>query len=329
MQMRKALAIVAGVGLFSAANSTYAQKNQAPFDSYSVDGDLTTIHVQGNVYVIQGAGGNVAVQIGEMGVVVVDTGLEQNAGKLLAAIRKLSDKPIQYIINTHMHPDHTGGNDAVRKAGVTITGANVAGDLADARQGAQIVAHENVLKRMSAPTGKQASTPFGAWPTVTYVSGQKEVFFNKEPIEVRWQPAAHTDGDSLVVFRRSDVIAAGDIFVTTSYPFIDVERGGGIQGEIDALNNILDIAIPEHEEEGGTYIIPGHGRICDEYDLLEYRDMVTIIRDRIQNDIKKGMTLEQIKSSRPTKDYDPRWSAKQGFGTADNFVTSVYKSLTK
>jgi glyoxylase-like metal-dependent hydrolase (beta-lactamase superfamily II) len=228
-----------------------------------------------------------------------------------------------------MHPDHTGGNDAVRKAGVTITGANVAGNLTDATQGAQIVAHENVLNRMSAPTGKQASTPFGAWPTVTYVSGQKEIFFNKEPIEVRWQPAAHTDGDSLVVFRRSDVVATGDIFVTTSYPFIDLEHGGSIQGEIDALNNLLDIVIPEHEEEGGTYIIPGHGRICDEYDLLEYRDMVTIIRDRIQNDIKKGMTLEQIKSSRPTKDYDPRWSAKQGLGTADNFVTSVYKSLTK
>jgi cyclase len=290
--------------------------------------EITTLHVQGNVYMLQGAGGNVAVQIGDMGVVVVDTGLAQNADKLIAAIRKLSDKPIQYIINTHMHPDHTGGNDALRRAGVTITGANVAGNLTDATAGAQIIAHENVLNRMSAPTGQQASSPFGAWPTITYVTGQSELYFNDEPIEARWQPAAHTDGDSLVIFRRSDVVATGDIFTTTSYPFIDLERGGSIQGELDALNNILDIAIPKHEEEGGTYIIPGHGRICDEFDVLEYRDMVTIIRDRIQNAIKKGMTLEQIKKAGLTLDYDARWSAKQGFGTADNFVTSVYKSLT-
>ncbi|HSR08928.1 MAG TPA: MBL fold metallo-hydrolase [Bryobacteraceae bacterium] len=300
-----------------------AQQAAAPANT-----EITTLHVQGKVYMLQGAGGNVAVQIGDMGVVVVDTGLAQNADKLIAAIRKLSDKPIQYIINTHMHPDHTGGNDAVRRAGVTITGANVAGNLTDATQGAQIIAHENVLNRMSAPTGQQASAPFGAWPTITYVTGQNELHFNDEPIEARWQPNAHTDGDSLVVFRRSDVVATGDIFVTTSYPFIDLERGGSIQGEIDALNNILDIAIPKHEEEGGTYIIPGHGRICDEYDVLEFRDMVTIIRDRIQNGIKKGMTLDQIKAAGWTKDYDVRWSAKQGFGTADNFITSVYKSLT-
>ena len=293
-----------------------------------VASEITTIHVQGSVYMLQGAGGNVAVQIGDMGVVVVDTGLVQNSDKLIAAIRKLSDKPIQYIINTHMHADHTGGNDALRRAGVTITGANVAGNLTDAGAGAQIIAHENVLNRMSAPTGQQASSPFGAWPTITYVSGQNEVHFNGEPVEAKWQPNAHTDGDSLVVFRRSDVIATGDIFTTTSYPFIDLDRGGSIQGELDALNNIIDIAIPQHEEEGGTYIIPGHGRICDEFDVVEYRDMVTIIRDRVQWGIKKGMTLEQIKTAGYTKDYDARWSAKQGFGTADNFITSVYKSLT-
>src|SRR5260370_13966687 len=220
--------------------------------------EITTLHVQGNVYMLQGAGGNVAVQIGEMGVVVVDTGLAQNADKLIAAIRKLSDKPIQYIINTHVHPDHTGGNDAVRRAGVTITGANVAGNLTDAAQGAQIIAHENVLNRMSAPTGKQAPTPFGAWPTETFVEGQKELYFNDEPIEIQFQRAAHTDGDSIVMFRHSDVVSTGDIFVTTSYPFIDIEHGGSVQGEIDALNHILDLTIPKHDEEGGTYVIPGH-----------------------------------------------------------------------
>ena len=276
---------------------------------------------------IHGLGGNVVVQTGDTGVLVVNTGLEQNSARLIAAVRKLSDKPLQYIFNTCVHPDQTGGNDALRKIGVTITGANVTGDIADAAQGAQIIAHENVLNRMSAPTGQKSSMPFEAWPTDTYVSGQKEVFFNEEPVVARWQPAAHTDGDSLVIFRRSDVVATGDIFNTESYPVIDVERGGSIQGEIDALNNIIDIAIPKHEEEGGTYIIPGHGRICDEFDVVEYRDMVTIVRDRVQNGIKKGMTLEQIKAAGFTKDYDARWSAKDGLGTAGNFVTSIYRSL--
>jgi len=317
----------AGIAILALAGLVRAQKNQFPFDDYKVEDGLTTIHVQGNVYMIQGVGGNVAVQIGDTGVLVVNTGLEQNAAKLIAAIHRLSTKPLQYIFNTCAHADQTGGNQAVRAIGVTITGANVTGDIADAAVGAQIIAHENVLDRMSAPTGKQAAAPSGAWPTDTYVSGQKEVFFNEEPVIARWQPAAHTDGDSLVIFRRSDVIVTGDVFNTLSYPFIDVERGGGIQGEIDALNNIIDIAIPKHEEEGGTYIIPGHGRICDEFDVVEYRDMVTIVRDRVQNAIKKGMTLEQIKSAGFTKDYDARWSAREGTGTADNFVASVYRSL--
>jgi len=317
----------AAVGILAIAGLVFAQKNQFPWDDYRADGDLTTIHVQGNVYLIHGLGGNVAVQVGDTGVLVVNTGLAQNSDKLIAAIRKLSDKPLQYIISTCAHPDQTGGNEALRKIGVTITGANVTGDIADAGQGAQIIAHENVLDRLSAPTGQKAAAPAGGWPTDTYVSGQKEVFFNEEPVEVRWQPAAHTDGDSLVIFRRSDVVATGDVFSTVSYPFIDVERGGSIQGEIDALNNIIDIAIPKHEEEGGTYIIPGHGRICDEFDVVEYRDMVTIVRDRIQNALKKGMTLEQVKNAGFTKDYDARWSAREGPGTAGNFVASIYRSL--
>jgi cyclase len=317
----------AAVGIFAIAGLLFAQKNQFPWDDYRVEGDLTTIHVQGNVYMIYGLGGNVAVQIGDTGILIVNTGLPQNSDRLIAAIRKLSDKQLQYIVDTCVHPDQTGGNEALRKIGVTITGANVTGDIADAGQGAQIIAHENVLDRLSAPTGQKAAAPAGAWPTDTYVSGQKEVFFNEEPVEVRWQPAAHTDGDSLVFFRRSDVIVTGDIFSTVSYPFIDVERGGSIQGELDALNNIIDIAIPKHEEEGGTYVIPGHGRICDEFDVVEYRDMVTIVRDRIQNAIKKGMTLEQVKTAGFTKDYDARWSAKDGPGTADSFVASIYRSL--
>ena len=291
-------------------------------------GDLDVLHVQGNVYMIAGAGGNIAVQIGDLGVLVVDAGTGQNTDKVLAAIRKLSDKPIQYLVDTSFHAEQTGGNEAIRRAGVTITGANVAGDIADAGAGAQIVAHQNVLNRVSAPAGKKPIMPESAWPTVTYVKGQKEIFFNEEPVAIIYQPKAHTDGDSLVYFRRSDVVATGDVFLTTSYPFIDIENGGSIEGELDALNNILDITIPRHDEEGGTYVIPGHGRICDEYDVLEYRDMLTVVRDRVQAAIKRGMTLEQVRKAAYTKDFDSRYSAKTGFGTGDSFVTSVYQSLS-
>jgi glyoxylase-like metal-dependent hydrolase (beta-lactamase superfamily II) len=290
--------------------------------------EVETLKVQGNVYLITGAGGNIAVQVGDQGVLVVDTGVASMSAKVVAAIGKLSQKPIQYVINTHVDADHTGGNDAIRKAGLTYVGANVTGNLTDAGVGAQIYAQDNVLKRMSAPTGVQASVPFGSWPTETFVSGRKQLFFNGEPVEIIHQPAAHTDGDSLVVFRRSDVVVTGDIFVTTSFPFIDLERGGSIRGEIDALNNIMEIAVPGLQDEGGTYIIPGHGRICDQPDLLEYRDMVTIIRDRVQAAIKKGMMLEQVKAAGLTKDYDGRYGARTGFGSGEMFVEAIYKSLT-
>ena len=292
-------------------------------------GEIQTLKVQGNVYLLTGAGANIAVQIGDTGVLVVDTGVAEMGDKVVAAIKKLSDKPIQYVLNTHVDSDHTGGNDAVRKAGLTYVGANVTGNLTDAGVGAQIYAQDNVLKRMSAPTGVQAAIPFGSWPTQTYLSGRRQMFFNSEPIEMIHQPAAHTDGDSLIFFRRSDVVITGDIFLTTSYPIIDVDRGGSIQGEIDALNNILELAIPGYQDEGGTYIIPGHGWISDRPDVLEYRDMVTIVRDRVQVAIKKGTSLEQVKAAGLTKDYDNRYNAKSGLGSAEKFIEAIYKSLTQ
>ncbi len=291
--------------------------------------NLQTLKVQGNIYLITGAGGNVIFQTGDEGILVVDTGLARTADDVLAAIRKVSDKPIRYILNTHFHADHVGGNDTIRKAGAQVVGANVTGNLTDAGVGAAIYAQDNVLQRLSAPTGQQPAAPFGDWPTETYLSGRKQFTFNGEAVEMVYQPNAHTDGDSLVTFRRSDVIVTGDIFLTTTYPFIDLANGGSIQGEIDALNNILDMAVTAHQDEGGTLIIPGHGRICDKPDLLEYRDMVTILRDRIQASIKKGMTLDQVKAAGLTKDYDLRYSAPTGFGTKDQFVEAVYKSLTE
>jgi glyoxylase-like metal-dependent hydrolase (beta-lactamase superfamily II) len=292
-------------------------------------GEIHVQPAQGNIYMLVGAGGNITVQVGKDGVLAVDTGLTPMSDKVLAAIKKLSDKPLRYIIDTHYHADHTGGNEALRKAGATIAGGNVAGDLgAEASQGAQIIAFENVLTRMSAPTGKQSPTPVGAWPTDTYTEEEKKLFFDGEGVEIIHVPKAHTDGDSIVFFRRSDVIATGDIFTTTDYPIIDVAAGGTINGLLDAVNKVVDLVIPVYGQEGGTMIIPGHGRICDFGDLLNYREMATIIRDRIQDMVKKGMTLQQVKAAKPTFDYDPLYG-KNPRWTPDMFIEAVYTTLKK
>ena len=304
----------------------------AGFGSTQQNSEIHVLLVQGNVYMLVGAGGNIAVQVGKDGVLLVDTGGAQMTDQVLATVKQLAKpittRPIRYIINTHFHPDHTGGNEKLRAAGATITGGNVAGNISDATEGAALFAHENVMKRMSAPTGSAAPRPSGAWPTDTYFGDKKEIFFNGEAIQLFHPNSAHTDGDSIVFFRRSDVISTGDIFMTTSYPVIDLQGGGSINGVIDALNFILDLTIPAEKQEGGTMVIPGHGRLCDEADVVEYRDMVTIIRDRIQDMIKKGMTLEQVKAAKPTRDYDPIYGSTTGFWTTDMFVEAAYKSLS-
>jgi glyoxylase-like metal-dependent hydrolase (beta-lactamase superfamily II) len=286
-------------------------------------GGVHTLKVQGNVYLLVGGGGNIAVQIGDDGVLLVDTGAAANTDKVLAAIRELTNKPIRYIINTNADADHVGGNDAIGRQGSRIAGGN---EGAGAGVGAGIISHENVLNRMSAPTGKSAPFPSTAWPTDTYISRQKELYFNGESIQTIYKPG-HTDGDSVVYFRRSDVIVAGDDFLMTTFPVIDLSRGGSIKGVLAALNDMLDIAIPKAMQEGGTYIIPGHGRLTDEADLLEYRDMLTIIRDRVQDGVKRGQTLDQVKAGKPTLDYDARWGATSGPWTTDMFLEAVYKDL--
>jgi len=297
------------------------------------DGDIHVLPVQDNVYMLVGDGGNIAVQTGEQGALVVDTGTGKLADKVIAAIRKLiGDKPIQFVVNTSFHADHTGGNVKIHDAGAdpSLVGSffSAGGQaFADAGVGATIIAHQNVQNRMSAPTGKAAPTASSGWPTDTYLEGRRRKYYNDEGVEVLWQPNAVTDGDSIVHFRRSDVIVTGDIFTTTQYPFIDVANGGSVQGEIAALNNILDRTIYKHLGEGGTLIIPGHGRLCDEYDVAEYRDMIAIIRDRVQALIQTGATLDQVKAARVTIDYDDRYGATSGPWTTDMFVESVYTSL--
>ena len=292
------LALVAAAGLVRAAQPDAG------------DAEIHVLPVQGNVYMLVSAGANVTVQIGDDGVVLVDTQVGPLVPKILAAVRTLSDKPIHTIINTHLHADHTGGNMALQKLG------------AGGGQ-ARIIAHENVLRRMmSAPDhvpNSQAGLPLSGYFTPT-----RDIHVNGEAIVLHHVPDAHTDGDSLVFFRGSDVVSAGDVFTPETYPIVDLDNGGSVQGVVNALNRILDLTVPARFQEGGTYVIPGHGRLCDEADVVEYRDMVVIVRDRVQDLIDRGMTLEQVQDARPSRDYDTEYG-----GEPDRFVEAVYWSLSQ
>ncbi len=323
------IVMLATAALAGTVTSAYAQAPAAAPQRNPADVEVHLLPVQGNVYMLVGAGGNITVQIGDDGVLLVDAGLAGTSDKVYAAIRTLSTKPIHYIIDTHIHADHTGGNEALAKLGNTIAGGNVVGDIgASAGNQATVIAAQEVLDRMSATNGTQPAVPQASWPTETYTTPERKLYFNGEGVLMIHVPAAHTDGDTIVFFRRSDVISTGDIFVTTGYPLVDLARGGNIQGVIDGLNRIIELAIPADEQEGGTQIIPGHGRLCDVADVVFYQEMVTIIRDRVQDMVNKGMTLEQVKAARPTLDYDPRYGKDTGFWTTDMFVEAVYKSLS-
>jgi len=293
----------------------------------SAPGGLEALEVRPNFFLLAGAGGSIGVQVGDDGAIVVDAGSAASAAAVVDAIKRLTPKPIRYVINTGPDADHVGGNEVLAKAGEA--------DVRSGRRnpmGAAILSAEGVLRHMSAPSGSTPAYPAGAWPTETFHYARKYMYWNGEAIEVLHQPAAHTDSDVFVFFRRSDVVVAGDVLDTRQFPVIDIDRGGSIQGEIAALNRLVDLAVPSVPivaREAGTLVIPGHGRVYDQYDVIEYRDMVTIVRDRVRELVGAGRSLEQVKAANPAKGYTGRYGNSGGAWTTDRFVEAVYRSLLK
>jgi len=297
------------------------------------EGDVDVIRVRPNFYMLAGAGGNIAVQIGSDGVVLVNAGRADASGRVLEALRKITPLPIRYVIDTNADADFVGGNGNLAKAGKTIF-TNVLGNpaLTEAMTNggaAAILAHNSILDRMSAPTGQKSPFPDNALPTEAFYPKRYTLRMNDEGIEITYQPAAHSDADSFVLFRGSDVVVAGDILDKTRFPVIDTAHGGSIQGEIDALNRLIDLAIPPTPfiyKGPGTYVVPGHGRLCEQNEVVDYRDMVVAVRDVVQDMIKQGMTLDQIKGASPAKAFETQYGREPGSTNA--FIEAIYKGLT-
>jgi cyclase len=344
----------------SAVSAEKAITEQSPRD-----GQVHVLPVQGNIYMLVADGTNITASIGADGVMLVNTGSASMSDKLLAAVNQLANsavtppapntcfgancpnawgwaspymnsvissptpaKPVRYIVNTSAAPDHIGGNEKIATSGFFPRGGGFGSAVENVGRNAEILAHENVLNRMttpSAPGGKAAAA--AAQPNDTYFDELHKLpeYFNGEAVILYHAPAANTDGDSLVFFRHSEVISAGNLMSTISYPIIDIDKGGSIQGVIDGLNHILDLAVAEYRGQGGTWIIPGRGRLADTTDVASYRNMLTIIRDRVADLKRKGMTFEQVKAARPTMDFDGRYG--QPSPVTDTFVGAVYKSL--
>lgn len=317
-----ALAVAAEPHLHAQQATTipYVRAQKPAYD----DGNVEALKVQGNVYLVAGSGANIVVQTDPDGLLVIDTSVPAMADKVIAAIKTISPLPIRQIINTSSEAHHTAGNDALSTAGRNIYAAVGGGGGREPSrvQGAPIIATERAMHRMAGLLDEPARQNV-MWPDNTFAGARKDWSWGGEPIEILYKPAAHTDGDLIVWFRKSDVIATGDILDTVKYPTIDLKRGGSIEGYLNALNDILDIMIPQQNNQGGTLAVPGHGRICNEGDVAEIRDTMTIITDRIRDMVKKKMTLAQVKQAKPTLDYDGV------FGDPGAFIEAVYTDLSR
>jgi glyoxylase-like metal-dependent hydrolase (beta-lactamase superfamily II) len=332
--MKRRRVLAASAGLLLMAMAVYSQGRAvsqagtpiwSPKLSRPAPGELEVLPVQGNITVLMGAGANITVQAGGEGVLLVDSGTTAMTPKVLAAIAAISKRPLRYIINTTDREDHTGGNEKIAPTGEIIPfrdegyTAGPQGALDTHR--AAMISFLSVYDRMVA--GRR---PDGSLPDDTYTTPQKRLYFNDEPVMIMHMPG-NTDGNSVVLFRKSDVVSTGDLFDLTEYPLIDLQAGGSIQNVVDSLNRLIEIVVPRANAEGGTMVIPGHGRISDHADVVYYRDMVVIIRDRLQDMIKQGMTLEQVKAAKPTLDFDARYGNPGGSWTTDKFLEAAYRSL--
>jgi glyoxylase-like metal-dependent hydrolase (beta-lactamase superfamily II) len=320
-RLRRTASALLLAGVLGSAELVYPQDARNRGDQNASNGPaLELLPVRGNVSMLAGAGGNITVQVGNDGVLLVDSGAAGMSDKVLESIRTVSKGQVTYIVNTNDRSDHVGGNANFARMGRPLAIARAA----QAR--VFIVGFSSILERMS-DRNAAPPVPEQAWPNDTYSGAQKNLSFNGDGIQIFHQSAT-TDGDSIVLFRRADVIAAGDIFDPTEYPIIDLKSGGSFAGVLEGLNRLRQMAIPADHMEGGTMIVPGHGRLSDVGDLDIYHQMVTIVRDRLQDMIKGGMTLEQVKAARPTRDYDPLYGHNTGSWTTDMFIEAAYRSLT-
>jgi glyoxylase-like metal-dependent hydrolase (beta-lactamase superfamily II) len=294
------------------------------------DGEVHVLPVRGNVSMLVGGGSNITVHAGDDGILMVDSGSASAADTVWAAVQSISRRPLRYIVNTNEREEYSGGNQVLSLKGSTIP-FRPPEDIrvSDGRIGADranVISYLTVFHRMSAPTGKVAARPEEAWPDNTYSSPQKKLYFNDEPVLIMHVPST-TDGNSIVHFRTSDVISVGDLLDLTAYPRIDVSAGGSIDAVVRGLYRVIEITVPNRKSEGGTLVIPGRGRLADQPDVVYYQQMTAIIRDRIKDLIDQGMTVEQVKAARPTRDYDPRYGTTTGSWTTDRFVEAAYASL--
>jgi glyoxylase-like metal-dependent hydrolase (beta-lactamase superfamily II) len=276
-----------------------------------------------------GAGGNITVQTGKDGIIVVDTGLASMSEKVLAAIRTISTGPIRYIINTTEFEEYLGGNAVIADNGEVVPfrqPENQQG-IVDVTK-ASVISYYTLFQRLTEPKGRTPAIPELGWPDNTFSTPQKRLYFNGEPVVITHAPS-NTDGNTFVHFRKSDVVSAGGLLDLTSYPVIDPSAGGRMETFVQSLNRLIDITVPAKFAEGGTLVVPGRGRIADHAEVVFYRDMMIVILERVQDMVQRGMTLAQVQAARPTRDYDRQYGRTTGPWTTDMFVEAVFQSVSK